>query len=134
MAILGLFNVDFYITWGLLAFLLNFIPYLGSLAATALPILLSLVTLGLWQGIVIAVLLIAMQQTLGVFVEPRIAGQRLNVSPLLILLALSFWGVVWGIVGMILAVPLLVSIRIILDNIDDTKPIAALMANVGPGE
>lgn len=132
MAVLFAFDVDFYFTWGILAFLLNFIPYLGSLVATVLPVLLSLVSLGLWQAIVIGLLLIAMQQFIGVVLEPRRAGQRLNVSPLLILLALSFWGVVWGIVGMILAVPLLVSIKIVLDHIEATKPIAALMANVGP--
>lgn len=132
MAILAVFNVDFFITWGILAFVLNFIPYLGSLVATLLPVLLSLVQLGLWQAVAIAVLLVAMQQFLGVVFEPRLAGRRLNVSPLLILLALSFWGVVWGIVGMILAVPLLVSVKIILDNIEETRPIAALMVNLGP--
>lgn len=131
-AILALFNVDFFLTWGIVAFVLNFIPYLGSLVATLLPVLLSLVQLGLWQALMIAVLLIAMQQFIGVVLEPRMAGQRLNVSPLLILLALSFWGVVWGIVGMILAVPLLVSIKLILDNIEDTRPIASLMAHLGP--
>jgi len=130
--VLALFNVDFFITWGILAFVLNFIPYLGSLIATLLPVLLSMVQLGLWQALVIALLLVAMQQFIGVVLEPRLAGTRLNVSPMLILLALSFWGIVWGIVGMILAVPLLVTIKIILDNIKETRPIAALMSNLGP--
>jgi predicted PurR-regulated permease PerM len=57
-------------------------------------------------------------------------GKRLGVSPLLILLALSFWGSLWGIVGMILAVPLLVIVKIVLDNIPETKPIATLMSNL----
>ncbi len=128
--ILALFRIDFFITWGILAFLFNFIPYLGSLVATVVPIFLALVQLGWWPAIFVAVLLIAMQQAIGVLIEPRMAGQRLNVSPLLILLSLSFWGLVWGIVGMILAVPLLVIIKIVLDNIEETRPIAALMVNV----
>jgi AI-2 transport protein TqsA len=130
MAVLALFQVDFYILWGILIFLLNYIPYLGSIVAVAAPILLSFVQLGLWQAIVIAVLLIVIQQVIGIWVEPRMAGQRLGVSPLLILLSLSFWGLVWGIVGMILAVPLLMVLKIVLANIKETRPIATLMSNV----
>jgi len=130
-AVLWLFGVDFYVMWGVLIFLLNYIPYIGSLIAVALPILLSFVQLeDPWKGIVIAVLLIGIQQVIGTVIEPRMAGQRLGVSPLLILLALAFWGLVWGIVGMILAVPLLVTTKIILDNIPETKPLAILISNV----
>lgn len=129
MAVLAVFQLDFFITWGLLIFLLNYIPYLGSLVAIALPIGLSFLQLGVWQGIVIAILLIAIQQFLGTFVEPKMAGRKLGVSPLLIILSLSFWGVVWGIIGMILAVPLLVTLKIVLDNIPETKPVATLMSN-----
>jgi predicted PurR-regulated permease PerM len=128
--VLLLFGVDFAITWGLLIFLLNYIPYLGSLVATALPILLSFVQFdNLGVGVVVALLLIGIQQAIGNFLEPRMTGQRLDVSPLLILLALAFWGVVWGVVGMILSVPLLVSVKIVLDNIKETKPIAILISN-----
>jgi AI-2 transport protein TqsA len=129
--VLGLFGVDFYIMWGILIFLLNYIPYLGSLVAVALPILLAFVQLDeAWKGVVIAILLIAIQQLIGTVLEPRMAGQRLGVSPLLILLSLAFWGLVWGVVGMILAVPILVTTKIILDNIPETKPLAILMSNV----
>jgi AI-2 transport protein TqsA len=129
--VLGLFGVDFYLMWGILIFLLNYIPYLGSLIAVALPILLSFVQLEeVWKSVVIAGLLIAIQQVIGTLIEPRMAGQRLGVSPLLILLSLAFWGLVWGIVGMILAVPLLVTLKIIFDNIPETKPLATLMSNV----
>jgi AI-2 transport protein TqsA len=130
MAVLAVFGLDFYITWGLLIFLLNYIPYLGSLVAVALPIGLSFIQLGMWQGIVIALLLIAIQEAIGIFVEPRMAGSKLGLSPLLILLSLSFWGVIWGIPGMILAVPLLVTIKIVLYNIAETRPLAILMSNV----
>lgn len=130
MAVLAAFGVDFALMWGILIFVLNFIPYLGSLIAVALPILLSFVMLDeAWKPVVIAALLIGIQQASGTLLETRLAGQRLDVSPLLILLSLAFWGALWGIVGMILAVPLLVILRIILDNIPETRPIATLISN-----
>lgn len=127
--VLAAFGVDFYILWGFLMFLLNYIPYLGSLVAVALPIVLSFLQLEPLAAIVVTILLIAIQQVIGMFLEPRMAGRRLQVSPLLILLSLSFWGLLWGVVGMILAVPLLVLVKAILDNIRETRPLATLMAN-----
>ncbi len=130
-AVLAVFRVELAATWGLLVFMLNYIPYVGSLIACALPILLSFLQFNdeLWKPIVIAVSLIGIQQGIGNWIEPRMAGQRLDVSPLLIVLSLTFWWTVWGIFGAILAVPLLVIVRIILDNIPETKPIATLISN-----
>jgi AI-2 transport protein TqsA len=129
--VLMLFGVDFAMTWAILIFVLNFIPYLGSLIAVSLPIALSFVQLPEpWQGIVVAVLLVGIQQGIGAFIEPRMAGKKLDVSPLLILLSLAFWGVVWGVTGMILAVPLLVIARIVFDNIPETKPLGKLISNM----
>jgi AI-2 transport protein TqsA len=130
-AVLAYFKVELAASWGLLVFLLNYIPYVGSLIACALPILLSFLQFSdeLWKPIVIAVSLIGIQQGIGNWIEPRMAGQRLDVSPLLIVLSLTFWWTVWGIFGAILAVPLLVIVRIILDNIPETKPIATLISN-----
>jgi predicted PurR-regulated permease PerM len=130
LVVLWGFGVDFAVMWSILIFLFNFIPYLGSWVAVALPILLSFVQLDPLRGTVITLLLIGIQVALGNFLEPRMAGRRLGISPLLILLALAFWGLLWGIVGMILAVPLLVVIKTILDNIKDTKPLATLMSNM----
>ncbi len=129
-AVLAVFDVELAATWGILIFLLNYIPYLGSLVACALPIVLSFLQFDeMWKPIAIAVSLIGIQQVIGTWVEPRMAGQRLDVSPLLIVLSLAFWGFVWGIPGAILAVPLLVMVKIILDNIPETKPIATLISN-----
>ncbi len=130
LVVLLVFDVDFALTFALLIFLFNFIPYLGSMVATALPIVLSFVQLGPGPCAAVAVLLIAVQLVIGAFFEPRIAGQRLSVSPLLIVLSLAFWSVLWGIVGMILAVPMLVILKIILDNIKETRPLATLISNV----
>ena len=129
LVLLPFFDLDFAVLWGLLIFILNYIPYLGSLIAVSLPILFSFLELEAWQAIVVAVLLIVIQQVVGTVLEPRLAGRRLDVSPLLILLSLAFWGAVWGVVGMILAVPLLVIVKIILDNIRETKPLATLISN-----
>jgi predicted PurR-regulated permease PerM len=127
--ILSIFGVDFALTWGTLAFILNFIPYLGSILATILPTLLALVQLdSVWVPLLIFVLLITMQQLLGTFIEPRMQGTTLGVSPLLIILSLAFWGVVWGVVGMLLAVPLLMVVKIVFENIPATRPVADLMA------
>jgi AI-2 transport protein TqsA len=130
-AVLAGFGVELAASWALLIFLLNYIPYVGSLIACALPIMISFLQFedALWMPIVIAVLLIGIQQGIGSWIEPRMAGQRLDVSPLLIVLSLTFWWTVWGIFGAILAVPLLVIVRIVLDNIPETKPIATLMSN-----
>jgi predicted PurR-regulated permease PerM len=128
--VLWCFGVDFYVMWGILAFLLNFIPYVGTLVAVALPIMLSLVQFDtVVPAIFIAILLAIVHQSLAL-IEPRLAGSRLDVSPFLILLALAFWGYIWGIIGMILAVPLLVTGKIVLENIPETKPIARLISHM----
>jgi predicted PurR-regulated permease PerM len=131
MLVLALFRVPFIAMWGILMFLFNFIPYLGSLVATVAALVVCLLEFSdrLWIVLVVAVLLILIQQALGVYLEPRLMGRRLGVSPLLILLSLSFWGVLWGVVGMILAVPLLMVVKIVLDNIPETRPIATLMSS-----
>jgi predicted PurR-regulated permease PerM len=128
--VLWLFDVDHAVFWGIVAFLLNYIPYLGSIVATTMPVLLSLMqfaNLALTLGLL--VVLLAVQNGMGYFIEPRLAGSRLNLSPLVIILSLAFWGSLWGIVGMILAVPLMVVIKAILENIAETRPLAMLLSN-----
>jgi predicted PurR-regulated permease PerM len=129
--ILGSFGVDFWILWGILTFLANFIPYVGSMAAVVPPIVLSFIQFDEpWKGAIIGGLLIGAQLLTGNYLEPRIAGQKLGVSPIMILLSLAFWGWLWGVTGMILAVPIVVIIKIVLDNIQQTKPIATLLSNI----
>jgi AI-2 transport protein TqsA len=130
-ALLAAFGVPFVATWGILTFLFKFIPYLGSVVVVGAPLLVCLLEYSdrLWVVFVVAVLLVAIHQVLGNYVEPKLMGHRLGVSPLLILLSLTFWGLVWGIVGMILAIPLLMVFKIVLDNIPETKPVATLMSS-----
>jgi predicted PurR-regulated permease PerM len=130
-AVLAVFGVEFAVMWGVLIFLFNFIPYLGSLVAVSLPILLSFLQYAdePWKPLLITLLLLVIQRVVDNYVEPRLTGQKLGVSPLIVLLSLAFWGWLWGVVGMILAVPLTVIAKIILEHIRETKPLATLISN-----
>ena len=130
LAVLG---VEFFILWGILSFLFNFVPYVGSIVASAPPIAMAFLQFGVgWRVMAVAVLLIVVQNVVGYVVEPRLTGRKLGVSPLLTLLGLAFWYWLWGVVGMILAVPLVVILKIVLEHIDATRPIAALMSGSPP--
>jgi AI-2 transport protein TqsA len=130
-AVLAAFGVEFAVMWGVLIFLFNFIPYIGSLVAVSLPILLSFLQYAEepWKPLLILLLLLLIQRVVDNFIEPRLTGHKLGLSPLLVLLSLAFWGWLWGVVGMILAVPLTVIVKIILENIRETKPLATLISN-----
>jgi predicted PurR-regulated permease PerM len=130
-AVLAAFGVDFAVMWGVLIFLFNFIPYIGSFVAVSLPILLSFLQYAEepWKPLLITVLLLLIQRVVDNFIEPRLTGHKLSLSPLLLLLSLAFWAWLWGVVGMILAVPLTVIGKIILENIRETKPLATLISN-----
>ena len=127
-----LFGVDLWFIWGLLTFLFNYVPYIGSLIATIPPIILGLAVLptGVWAFMVL--LLIVNQQVWGNLIETKWTGTQLDISPVLLLLvvAFSFW--LWGIIGMILSVPLFVITKIVLENIPTTRPIAILMSESAP--
>jgi len=97
----------------------------------SLPIILSFLQYAdePWKPLLITLLLLIVQRIVDNFIEPRLTGQKLVVSPLIVLLSLAFWGWLWGVVGMILAVPLTVIGKIILENIPGTKPLATLISN-----
>lgn len=127
--ILWTLGVDFPLIWGFLTFLLNFIPNVGSMLAVILPFLLSLLQFDGWMlPIVIFISLGAVQILMGHILEPRILGFNLNLSPLLILVSLIVWGWLWGIGGMILAVPITATIKIVLENIETFRPVSVLMS------
>jgi AI-2 transport protein TqsA len=126
--ILWVLGVDFPLVWGFITFVLNFIPNLGSLIAIFLPFTLSLLQFdSLSIPFLVLLLLSATQMVLGNILEPRLMASRLNLSPLVILASLIFWGWLWGIVGMILAVPIMVTARIIFDDIEILRPISIFM-------
>ncbi len=115
--ILWLFKIEFFIIWAALAFLLNFIPNVGSVIAVILPASMALVQYESFSyALSVAVVLIVMQNIIGNIIEPKIFGDRLGLNPLVILLSLLVWGYLWGIVGMFLAVPLTAIVKIVMLN------------------
>jgi AI-2 transport protein TqsA len=127
--ILVAFGVPFALLWGVLTFLLNFIPYIGSVLSCALPCALAFLHLDPgWQPVAVTVLLITNHVLSANIIEPAMTGKVVNLSPLVIVLALGFWGLCWGLVGMLLAVPLTVVLKIVLANLPATRPLAMLMA------
>lgn len=120
---------DFVIFSGLLIFVLNYIPNFGSIIATFFPISIGLLKFGFtFRVLLVAVGLMLTQFIIGNILEPRITGKSLNLSPIVILISLIFWGYVWGIVGMMLAVPLTSAIKIIFQNIPGLRPIAEIIS------
>ena len=127
---LQLFGVPMSFTFGVMAFLLNFVPNVGPLVASLLPIpLIVLDPSGslLWMVTTITVIC-TIQLVSGNFIEPKIMGDSSDLHPVTILLALMFWGMMWGIIGMFLATPITAAMKIVLERIDQTRPIAGWMA------
>ena len=125
-------GLDFAEFWGLLIFLMNFIPTIGSIIATVFPALLALVQFTTFGPFIIIVGGIGtLQFLIGNLLEPKLMGNTLNMSPLVILLGLAFWGAIWGIPGMFLSVPIVVISIIICANFPATRPFAILMSKEG---
>jgi AI-2 transport protein TqsA len=126
--VLTLFGVDFAALFGLLAFLLNYIPNIGSAIAAVVRVAFVFFQFGtFWTPFWILVITVGLDTALGNLVEPRIMGKGLGLSPLLVFFSLLFWGWLWGIPGMILSVPLTALIRIVCQNIPPLRPVAVMM-------
>jgi predicted PurR-regulated permease PerM len=131
-AVLWWFDVDFAGFWAIIIFLLNYIPTIGSLLGVVFPAIIALVqfdTLGPFLAVTLC--LTATQIVIGNVVEPALMGRTLNMSPLVIILSLSFWGTLWGVAGMFLAVPLTMIAIIICSHVPRTRPIAILLSSDG---
>ena len=124
-------GLDFALLWGVLAVVLNFIPTIGSIVITVLVTIMAIVQFAPSIGpiLFVGISAIVIQNLIGNFLDPRLSGNSLNLSPFIILAALSVFGYVWGIVGMFLAVPLLSILQIICANVDATRPIAMLISS-----
>lgn len=120
--IMVLFGVKFVVFFAVMIFLLNFIPTIGSILAVLVVVVIHFLTSD-FSGLVIlfAILMILVQIIVGNIIEPQLAGKKLNLSPVVILLSLFFWSAIWGIGGMFFAVPLTSIIKIVLQNNDSTK-------------
>lgn len=129
---LSYFDVDFSQFWGLMAFVLNFIPYVGSLVAIVLPAAISLIQFGDPSIFVVITLgLSVVQLTLGSIIDPRMLGDNLNLSPIAIIFSLAAWQMIWGIPGMFLSIPILAMVVITLSQFPQTQFIAILLSKTG---
>ena len=124
LAILG---VDFPLLWGLLAFLLNYIPTIGSIIAAVPAVLLALVQLGPGSALLTGIGFLVINLLIGTAIEPRFMGRSLGLSTLVVFLSLVFWGWVLGPVGMLLSVLLTVTLKIALDSYEETRWIAVML-------
>lgn len=116
---------------GLLYFILNFIPYVGSVIAMSLTTLASLLQFGLHKTLLIIGVIIVIEQIIGNFLAPRLQGQIMRISPIVLLLAITFWAWVWGVAGAILAIPMTVSLIIICAHVEALRPVAILLSHTG---
>ncbi|MDP2319060.1 MAG: AI-2E family transporter [Acidobacteriota bacterium] len=121
-------GIEFALLWGLAAFFLNYIPNVGSLIAAGPPVLLALLDGGVGRAAVVAVGYVALNLSLGSVLEPRLIGRRLGLSPLALLVSLMFWGWAWGPVGLLLSVPLTMSVKLLLENFDRASWLAVLIS------
>lgn len=125
---LSLIGLDLAILFGVLAFLLNFIPTFGSIVATLLPFTLSLVQFdNMIQPTLVLAIPFAIQISIGNLVEPRIMGEKLDIHPVVILFSLVLWWLIWGLPGMLMAAPLTAVLKIIFNHVDTLKPVARII-------
>jgi predicted PurR-regulated permease PerM len=126
--ILWYLEIPGWFLWASITFFLDFIPYIGALISMIPPGILALILLEPGTALLMIALLIGNQQAWGAFVEPQLSGQRLDMSPIVLLILVSFWGWAWGIMGAVLGVPLAVIMKIALESDPRTRPIALLLS------
>ncbi len=130
MGFMLLYGVDFVLVCGILLFVLNFIPNIGSIIASAIPIIICFLQGGFDARLLFfSLFIIATQMFFGNILEPRLQGNRLNLTPIMVLISLIFWGWLWGIVGMLICVPLTSAINIILKQVDPENVISAIISS-----
>ena len=128
---LYILRVDFALTWAVLAFFLNFIPTVGSIVASIPPILVALVQFypSLSPAVLTLLALLTIQFTIGNIVTPKVMGDALDLSPVIILVSLMFWGGIWGMTGALLSVPIAVMIKMICENVRQLAFVAVLISS-----
>jgi len=126
-------GIDMPMLWAFIIFIMNFIPSIGSIVATSFPVIFSMLQYaGDWgkaASVLIGILFI--QIGVGNELEPRILGNRMNLSPLVVILGLTFWGFVWGFVGMLLSVPIMATLMIVFSQFESTRNTAILLSKDG---
>jgi len=130
--ILLIIGIDSPVLWAFIIFLLNYIPSIGSLIGTLFPVFIAMLQYGEFlPGLYVLLGVGTVQVLVGNVLEPRIMGNSLNISPLVVIISLIGWGAIWGIVGMVLSVPIMVMLIIIFAQFPSTEPIALLLSENG---
>lgn len=126
------FGLQFAMFWGFLAFILNYIPSIGSIIATGTPLVMAIIQFDSF-GLIIAlgILLAASQFVIGNVIDPMVMGNRLRLNTVTVIFGLFFWGYIWGITGMLLSVPMMVMLRLLLERSEDFSVVARVMGNPG---
>ncbi|MCB0332955.1 MAG: AI-2E family transporter [Bdellovibrionales bacterium] len=131
--LVGAFNfgmgIDFWLLWGIIAYIMNYIPFVGSILASFPAIILALVQFGFPAAITVAIVYLIINVGVSNFLEPIMMGRRLGLSPLVVFLSLVIWGWIWGPAGMLLSVPLTMVFKILLEHSEEFRWIAILMDN-----
>lgn len=125
-------GLDFYILWGIVAFALNYIPVIGSLVAGVPPTILALLVAGLPNAVLVAGGYLLINNFLGNFIEPVLVGRRFGISTLVVVISVMFWGWVWGPLGMLLAVPLTMTLKVVLDGSEEFRWIGVAISSGNP--
>jgi AI-2 transport protein TqsA len=134
-AVLVGLGVPYALPFAILTFFFNFVPYFGSLIAGALPTVTALAVAETWvDGAIVAVAYFLINTLIGSYVEPKIMGRELDLSPLVIIVSVVVWTALWGVVGALLAVPLMATLQIVLASIETTRPIAVMLSSGPPKE
>jgi len=127
--VLWFLGVDFFVLWALLAFLLNYIPNIGSIIAAVPAVILTFLQLGMVYAAIVIGLFVSVNMVMGSVVEPKFMGRSLGLSTLVVFLSLIFWGWLLGMVGMLLSVPLTMIFKIALENSVDGRWFAILLSS-----
>ncbi|MEE4288189.1 MAG: AI-2E family transporter, partial [Erythrobacter sp.] len=122
-------GVEYAVLWGLLTVLLNFVPTVGSIVSGLLPTAYVFLTRDLGTAALVGAGLLVIEQVMGNFVDPKLMGRRLAISPLVVLVTLVFWSLLWGLAGALLAVPLTVLAIVVMSHFDRFKPAALLLTD-----
>ncbi len=125
-----LIGVDYPVLWGVLAFMLNFVPNIGSIIAAVPAVILTLVQLGFTSALLVAAVYVAVNILIGSIIEPKYMGKGLGLSTLVVFVSLVFWGWVLGPVGMLLSVPLTITVKLALDSKPETQWLGHLLGPV----
>jgi len=134
-AVLNALDIPYALLFGLLTFMLNYIPTFGSIIAGIFPTITALAIEASWsKALIVMVTYLSVNLTLGSFIEPRILGRELNLSPLVVVVSVVVWAGLWGVVGGFLAVPLTAAMQICLASQETTRPIAVMLGSGPPRE